>query len=610
MIKLGYLQDYNSFNVPSFNSERDRDEYFDNIVVYEIDAYYPPYFTNTIKLSIDEVPTTSPINFVILVHNDKYYYYFIDKQHYTNEEIYSIDISMDSVLTYMYNFKVTNGIITRKSIARWNGTVINRNYIRENVSEGFMEITDYDMKSPNAYVVVCSSKNYCDSSIAPPNIQRGYNTFQMPYYVYVIPLPPKELLTSADIVYLTTNSETSLSCNNQNLISKFAKDAYTLNMYYLESEYLDDMLSPEWSADDIVTANLTINNYISTLRIIDFDDNNNYSLGLMIPLYNVEPITTDTINFNFLSNTTYGTDFDIKYIPQLLDENYIQVEYGDVTGFSSYPLHLSNTANLYAKNTLDVATGNISYYITDIVNDDNRYKTNIVALPVTFDLINDAWNEYYARNKASLTTGLQLQAVNTLYSTMQGLARVGSGAGASFTSMTRAYTNVEKNTTSLTAKDTMTMPSGSLTPISDGLMSGINIIANYQITRDNLQYTPDTIKGRGDVYSMLMTEYKTPYIKKYKVSDIVACGKKLEEYGYKVNEVYNTASYINEISNIRHYYNCLSINITAFSIECLIPYEYINDIMERMKNGVRIINMSNVTTTISDVFKLDNTEEV
>lgn len=610
MIKLGYLQDYNSFNVPSFDSESDRDEYFDNIVVYEIDAYYPPYFTNTIKLSIDEVPTTSPINFVILVHNDKYYYYFIDKQHYTNEEIYSIDISMDSVLTYMYNFKVTNGIITRKSIARWNGTVINRDYIRENVSEGFMEITDYDMKSPNAYVIVCSSKNYCDSSISTPNVKRGYNTFQMPYYVYVIPLPPKELLTSADIVYLTTNSETSLSCNNQNLITKFAKDAYTLNMYYIESEYLDNILSPVWTVNNTTSANLTIDNNISSLRILDFDDNNNYSLGLMLPLYDVEPITTDTINFNFLQNTTYGTDFDIKYIPQLMDENYIQVEYGDVTGFSSYPLHLSNTANLYAKNTLDVATGNISYYITDTVNDDNRYKTNIVALPVTFDLINDAWNEYYARNKASLTTGLQLQAVNTLYSTVKGLS---FGKATQMFNQSRALSYFEEGKQGISnmyADKAYANHQQQVGFVADGLMNGINIIANYQINKENLEYTPDTIKGRGDVYSMLMTEYKTPYIKKYKVNDIVACGKKLEEYGYKVNEVYNTTSYINEISNIRHYYNCLSINITAFSIECLIPYEYINDIMERMKNGVRIINMSNVSTTISDVFKLDNTEEV
>ena len=74
MIKFGYLEGYNKFNQISFSTKDEQEDYFDDLVVKEIDAYYPPYYTNVIKVDISDVPQTAPINFIILVHNNKYYY--------------------------------------------------------------------------------------------------------------------------------------------------------------------------------------------------------------------------------------------------------------------------------------------------------------------------------------------------------------------------------------------------------------------------------------------------------------------------------------------------------------------------------------------------------
>ena len=154
------------------------------------------------------------------------------------------------------------------------------------------------------------------------------------------------------------------------------------------------------------------------------------------------------------------------------------------------------------------------------------------------------------------------------------------------------------------------MPSGSLTPISDGLMQGVNIIANYQINRENLEFSPDTVKGRGDVYSMLLSKYKKPYIKISKISDIENCARKLEEFGYRVNEVFTGSQYIQDLCLTRTYYNCISMIIKTYDILCFIPNDIINDIIGRLENGLRFFDIANIPSgqSISTILAYDNVE--
>ena len=265
-----------------------------------------------------------------------------------------------------------------------------------------------------------------------------------------------------------------------------------------------------------------------------------------------------------------------------------------------------------SQNQIDVNNGNDRYYILDSLITTNKYKTYSISLGLTFDLISDPWKEYQALNKGTLSTGIQLQVVNTLYGTAKGIGSVAGGGTVSSTNSLRTYYNMEKHTASVIAKEgqSASAPRGSLTPISDGLMQGINILANYQINRENLEYAPDTVKGRANAYSMLFSKYKSPYLKKFMVSDIENCARKLEEFGYRVNEVYVGESYMQNLCNNRFYYNCISVRVTTYKTLCFIPNEIINDINERLENGLRFINMSSLDEDqpISDIFRFDNVE--
>lgn len=612
MIKFGYLEGYNAINVPEFNTAALRDTYFDSCVDYTIDAYYPPYYTNVIKVDIDEVPQSTPINFVILVHNQKYYYYFVDHFNYINEDIYEIVINMDTVLTHMFDYKINQGLLTRKSIARWNSTLINRDYVRENVSEGIMEVNSFTYKNTNKYLIVTTSECLVDIQQPRAYYRKGYTNYDIGYYVYAFPLPTYPIPDTATIkLYYHTQSSTTfvIDVNYRDIISYFIDNSYTINMMITESAYLDKILNPTWLEMSPYTLIYLYYDYSfsssSVVRINEGTEESpvyKYLWGLNLSLLPLEDQSDNIVAFNFHKNTNIKTTFNKDYIPQLLDENYIQVEYGDINGFTSYPLHQLKSTSLDCYNSLDVTTCNNGYYLKDPLDTDNKHNTYIFSLGLTFDLITDAWKQYQAQNKGTLSTGLQLQMVNTLYSTAKNTAlAVGTGG------MSNAMGS--ESIASLTRQGNANMRTP--TAISDGIMQGINVIANYQINRENLEYTPDTVKGRGNLYSMLISKYKSPYVKKLMVNDIVNCAKKLEEYGYRVNEVVDTKTNIFDLCNIRYYYNFVAIRVNSYDTLCFIPNDIINDINDRLKNGLRFINITSCTAqnlTIPEIFSYDNIE--
>lgn len=610
MIKFGYLDGYNAINVPKFVSADARDMAFDSYTTYSIDAYYPPYYTNVIKVDISEVPQTAPINFVILVHNEKYYYYFVDKIRYINEDIYEIVVNMDTVLTYMFDYIVKNGFITRKSINRWNGNEINRDYVRENVSEGIMEVSSFSYRNPNKYIVVASSHNYVDSSRPSGHYMQNGTKFNFGYYVYIFPLPPFELLDTADIyIYDHAGNRNLVTVHPYDIVNKFISDPYTINMMLVESEYLDKIYGTEWNERHHYTeCSLIFSGDIGTLDLVRFGST--YVAGFNAINLDIDDNLMFTDTLGFTKNNATDTPFNYTYVPQLIDENYIQLEYGDVNGFSSYPLHQSKSVSFNYYNNLDVTNGNDGYYILDSLTTNNKYNSYNISLGLTFDLITDPWLEYQAQNKGTLSTGLQLQAVNTLYSTVKG---VGTNVVSGLYMGGRSEMEFEaghQGLSNMYAGKKFQSGVSAGTALTDGIMQGINIVANYQINKDNLQFSPDTVKGRANLYSMMFSKYKSPYLKKFMVTDIINCAKKLEEYGYRVNEVINISTYMHTLCNNRFYYNCISARVTTYDTMCFIPNEIINDINARLENGLRFFTFNDDTSnyTMNDMLKLDNVE--
>ena len=613
MIKFGYLDGYNAINVPKFVSADARDMAFDSYTTYSIDAYYPPYYTNVIKVDVSDVPQTTPINFVILVHNDKYYYYFTDKIRYINEDIYEIVINMDTVLTYMFDYIVKNGFITRKSINRWvyedNVYKINRNYVRENVSEGIMEVSSFEYRNANKYLIVASSKRYYTGSPNTPAYIVNNSRFDIGYNVYIFPLPPFLASSSTLIHFYSNNGNTHIAdmYYDMNIVSYFIDDPNTINMTICESEYLDKVLGTQWSLSSsgayLVVVPAILDDALVQISGV-------YKMGFNSPSLNIDDNLIFTDNLGFTRNTVTDTPFNYTYVPQLIDENYIQLEYGDINGFSSYPLHQSKSASFNYYNNLDITNGNDGYFISDNLTTNNVHKTYTISLGLSFDLISDKWLEYQSVNKGTLSTGIQLQAVNTLYSTAKGVIMPTATKMFNDTRALQYFEQGKQGLSDVYANQSYRNHQQVATGTTDGIMQGLNVIANYQINKENLEYAPDTVKGRANIFSMLFSRYKKPYLKKFMVSDIINCAKKLEEYGYKVNEVINISTYMHTLCNNRFYYNCISARVTIYDTLCFIPNEIINDINARLENGLRFFTFNDDTSnyTINDMLKLDNVE--
>lgn len=144
MISLCYVEGINEVDTPWFHTQAEQEKFFDKSVVWsDDDSYYPPYFMNTIRLSSEDIPfadSSKHVNYCILDYDGKRYYYFIDSIDYVTDDLVKITIEMDTIQTYMFDVAVSKPTISRKAIMRWgdDGKVINRDYIRENLSQGNM----------------------------------------------------------------------------------------------------------------------------------------------------------------------------------------------------------------------------------------------------------------------------------------------------------------------------------------------------------------------------------------------------------------------------------------------------------------------------------------
>ena len=152
MIKLYYIENLSEYDIPYFTSASAMSTFLEahkviNLVDLE-QAYYPPYYTNQIKVSRSsdfDFEGTS-CNYLSLTIGSVTYYYFIDSIDYINEDIYAINIHMDTIMTFYWSIEVSAYMVERKFINRWgakNDNLINRNYIRENYSNGNYKITEH-----------------------------------------------------------------------------------------------------------------------------------------------------------------------------------------------------------------------------------------------------------------------------------------------------------------------------------------------------------------------------------------------------------------------------------------------------------------------------------
>ena len=382
LIEFYYIDGISEFDTPSFlgQSSQDIRLFFENYRVNSIntDFFYPPHYKNVIKFSTEDVQLQNTANYLSLYYNNKWYYYFIDDITYISEDVFSLSIHMDTLLTYWYDTQFQYAFVERMHINRWykqdNVWYINRDYIRENFSKGEFDIIQYSEVSDGTWydnctselpgiVVITQTEFSHQGTMSPSKYIVGtthyftsrcaYSTSMIPYYY-------------GDFDYTLQSSDSTFTgtASIRDGMLRLGKLSTTVNMFYIPMNLLGNALSYDSNANKITFD-------IDKFEVYNTQGNKDFEL-----MYVGEPTATDPIlhvsvlykivmgqgtNLNFERNTSIYNTASSIYEPCLLDENYYYITFGEKDCYTTYPLHLLTLCNLKVTYTADFTTGSRVY---------------------------------------------------------------------------------------------------------------------------------------------------------------------------------------------------------------------------------------------------------
>ena len=568
---------------------------------------------------------------------------------------------MDTIQTLMFDLKINNGVQVRESIKRWNGNEINREYQRENVSKDDFMVKNFEYRYEKRFLVVIMSRSFSETNTPASNcIEANYRTFGTGVWVYIFPM-----FTNAQIIQMSSprvyingtryflGDTFSLGIPYNLLLS----NPYTVNMFVSSSPYLHDVC--DYSIEHVQEEDehgtiiedywkVDIKDYLGTLSLTnhfkypeaDSTESRVSYLGFTASAIKLDFVMEGQKGIQIngktpTKNTSIGVNFDEQYIPQLIDENYIQISYGEKLGATSFPLSILRDKNIRLYSTYDLISNARAYKITpetyQAFNYKDVYNTTVASQSLeSFNLITDAWETYQATHKGSLTTGLQLQMVNNVYkfasasalgmtnalplsktNTHQAIMDLGTSRGRTTVTgeagrITKSYNRANNKFSTYDSETNYYGGVRGVTAKADFAMDMINTVANYQITKENMQFTPDVVGQGSNLYCDTSTRSYDCFYQVKEVTDIVACARKLEYYGYAVNKVLDN-KYINDLKN-RYYYNIIQCtNLTLINTGSrMIPLELIHDFVIRLESGIRLFDIRN--NKFLDNLQYDNVE--
>lgn len=612
MLKLVYVRGISRYDTLKFNTLQEQEDFFHSKVVESIDAYYPPHYTNIIKVNKSELSLNTQVNYCILIEDGKSYYYFIDNITYINSSIYEITITMDVIQTYMFNIIWNESLVNRKSISRWNYKFneyrFNRDYIRENLSLTEKNMTTKGNYDSLPFIIIKMDRSHNPNDTVPTAIIQNNKRQPNSLFYYAIPIFPEESFVNLRMLNEDNTERWSYSFNTyaikvNDIIHKLANSTYVLNMYYVNVPYSNKFFNFARSTFTESGQTYTRYSFYRTSGTSNNILNNSSSSGIDSVLY-TDTTTYPAIrinyinnnwnvikenNFTFSRNTLKNRAFNLDYIPQLLDENYYDFKYGERNMFTTFPLHKLEFNTLSCQTIYDFISGYRIHRIIDINTDDtdndknDKWLTSVVNDSIeTYDLYNDAWETYQASHKGDLTLGRAFNISTSLYK--------GSAGALSATILPSPY-NILKG-----SRDIANIPN-----------EIIGKEAQLQVDKINAENIADTIKCGNSYSSDLLSNGIKTNLFIYKSEDIESVAKKLEYNGYKVCE-YTTNNLFN-YANIRYYYNIIQCDYLNINLDILTTNDIINNIKTRFIDGLRLWN--NVDNLeISDAFRLnyDNVE--
>lgn len=603
MITLYYIENISRFDEPYFDFPSSQITFFADHVVQSIDAgFYPPHYRNRITLDTVDVDFTTQCNYLSLEFGGKTYYYYIDDINYISEDVVELVVTMDVIQTYMFNISCKNAHINRHTISRWNGNIINRDYIRENLSQGEKIIKYYTKTHDDiTWLVVwfrSASGKYKASASASDTITMPDNFSQFNgYFVTHVGMTP---------LFIPVNSDKGSPYKIVDQLGNTYDCPYPTDLLEEPTvdhiDYINHDVFKGFYTYNASTKTLTFNSGSGVTGTDLYNGTKYLGSGILqkTSLFMPDENTKITI-LDFTKNNKKGVARSNKFIPALLDDNYYTLYYGEQMNQGTYPLYQLQTSDLYKSFRCDIISGNRIYFVSPTNQFDVAIKDPFLVITVCntaelVDLYTDAWKQYQASHVATLTDGLKLNYLNT-----------------AVRGVTNAVTSKMQAVTGALTGHVGTAVGGATGDIRskvDTALGFYNIAKNYQITKDNLQYTPDTSKQGNSITSDLIVGSLDEVTILYEVKDIYAVAFKYETLGYAVNQDF-TGSNIFKAYNTRYYYNVISADINAMTLIGIVTDETtIGLIKDRFSAGLRLWNTDSGklrAETLCD-FRYDNVE--
>ena len=591
MYKFLKVEGIDNVNTPLFETLQEQKSWFNSKAQVIIDDIFPPYYTNVISVSSDELDFKSDVNYVELIFNNKSYYYFIESTAYVNEDVIDITLRMDTIQTYMFDIEYTNARVRRKTIKRWNSDgTINRDYIRENFGNNIMIDKAYnDYATPlydNGFSGWIVGKMVKDNifGIAKPSVlkinNKKYNDG------CTICLLPALMFNSNIRDFTGVNIEYYKNGTQQGTVSNETMTLQALHELQEDPNMIDIYYVPRQVFKNIQFI------YISSTHTIQIHYNDDFDLKVStlgtysyLTTNNAEILSnTHIIDFNFFKNESEYAFFSYMFCPQLLDENYVECLYGERITTTSYPLSKMTNTKLYCKNTNDILTGYRNYWLVENVDDNDKYLTlKTIATKETYPMINDYWKQYVANNKGSIVIG-------------SSVAMLKSAVDVSTAFASRGKKLFTKTTGRITKKGQRVIDAVSDNDLMDTIQENIN-----------KQFAPETLTQGNEVTNDVLSNALNEISIIREVSNIDYVATIYESIGYRVDEFIVGSP----ISQDRKYYNYVECDDMDIRLTCLSIENALDDIKDRYNQGIRYFNMdamSSVNLKLGDICVYDNIE--
>lgn len=526
LIRFYYIKGISLTDTLYFQSLTAQSTYFITHTVTTIDTtFYPPHYRNSIKIEKTDISPNTAINYLSFTYQGKEYYYFIDNVRYINEDVYALDIEMDTIQTYMFNIVIESCHIDRKFIDRYNNALFNRSYIRENFSSADFKLErdimvdkPVSQKIPTLGWFIIKKASASDVTNIETHYDSdaysGFDDVITSGFIYqFIPVMHDYAITMVKADGTELGEANSLAS-----INYFAKDPNVLDIQYAPWNIFDDDIVTGWSADpDTETATVTFASNNEIKRIKD-DTGEYYSIVIehtssipYYPAYVRRLYSTTTYTLPASKNTSKGVKFQSQYVPAMIDNNYIRIGFGEGTQLCSVDLYGVTGRVLYLESIRSPFM--IRKYMIKPENMLTEYSSSVFTMQSyitisetsTYDLINDSYATWRSQNTF---TGINAALKDTA-SFMKDIRR---GGGVNIESGQTVVSDTDY--ASYTSRPTVFLPNGGQQAIT-GNGNFSNLIGNSGSPRllGNVSgYLPMYGSGSGNPFANDPYTFSSPTI--------------------------------------------------------------------------------------------------